>query len=506
MNELATMTTHPLNFKKHHQARWHVPLMAVLIVSGLFTSSLFGQPRESSHPAQIAVPPKGNLERLPDPRSLITGQVEMRAADPERFELPNGLRVLYLQDQTLPVFRATLAFKAGSLEDPHGQEGLASMTASLLRNGGSDRTFWSQLDTLLESKGATVEFQADTEFTHGKIHCFARDAEVVLGQVAGMLETPSFYIPRLEFIRGQMLAELKLIQDQPIQLAFHSFQAMLFDGSSFGRFPSETSLKNLSPNDCKTFAKTWFVPQQAVLAVSSPLSPEDAKKLLLRTLGNWAKGTGTAPTRPAHTVWAKPGVYVRPKANLTQAVVVIGLPWIKEDEPDSVALAAAMHVLGESGLGSRIFTSVRTREGLAYVAGSSHLEAIRCDGANMAFALTKAENADRCVERLKAEVERLVRDGPTQQELDATKRALTQSAVFDQVTPAEILDRAAKLAIFDRPADTYAKRVEKLQGLNLDEVHAAIKRHLKMEALRVFVLADPKTAHLEPLGAATLVK
>ena len=362
------------------------------------------------------------------------------------------------------------------------------------------------MDTLLESKGASVEFQADKESTGAKIHCFDRDAAVVLEQVAGMLQAPSFFGSRVEFVRGQMLADLKQIEDQPIQLALRSFQTVLFEGGSFGRFPSEASLKSLGDKDFKGFAKSWFTPEQAVIAVSSPLGIDEAKNLLTKALGGWGKGTGPAPARAAHKAWAKPGVYLRSKASLTQATVLLGLPWVKEDDPDSVALSAAMHTLGESGLNSRIFNSVRTREGLAYAAGSFHLKAISTDGANMAYALTKAENAGRCVQLLKAEIERLVKDGLTQQELDATKRALGQNAVFDQVTTADILDRAAKLTIFGRPADTDAKRMEKLQALTVGDVQAAVKRHLKGEDLRVFVLADRKSARLEQLGPVTEVK
>lgn len=500
-NEMTMMTAptlHPLSTARTVRL---LPLAALLLASGAFA-----QDRESSRKAPAGSHSKGSLAHLPDPKSLIAGKLEMKVPQPGRFELPNGLRVLYLQDKTLPVFRATLAFRAGSLDDPKGKEGLAAMTASLLRNGGTDRSFWSQLDTLLESKGASVEFQADKESSSARIHCFDRDAAVVLEQVAGMLQTPSFFGPRAEFVRGQMLADLKLIEDQPIQLALRSFQTMLFAGGSFGRFPSETSLKSLGDEDFRAFAKSWFRPEQAVMAVSSPLSAEEAQKLLTRTLGEWGKGSNPAPIRGEHKTWAKPGVYLRAKAGLTQATVLIGLPWVKEDDPDSVALTAAMHALGESGLNSRIFNSVRTREGLAYAAGSFHLKAVSTDGANMAYALTKAENADRCVQLLKAEVERLIKDGLTQQELDATKRALAQSDIFDQVTTAEILDRAAKLAIFGRPADTYAKRMEQLQALTLAEVQGAVKRHLKAEDLRVFVLADPKSAGLEQLGKAMEVK
>lgn len=477
------------------------PLAALLLVSGASA-----QDREAAHKAQAGPRPKGSLAHLPEPRSLITGKPEMKVPQPRRFELPNGLRVLYLQDTALPVLRATLAFRAGSLEDPKGKEGLASMTASLLRNGGTDRAFWSQLDTLLESKGASVEFRADKESSRARIHCFDRDAAEVLDQLAGMLQTPSFFAPRVEFVRSQMLADLKQIEDQPIQLALRSFQTTLFAGGSFGRFPSETSLKSLGDEDLKAFAKAWFRPEQAVLAVSSPLSAEEAQKLLARTLGGWGKGSSPAPARSGHKDWAKPGVYLRAKAGLTQATVLVGLPWVKEDDADSVALSAAMHALGESGLNSRIFNSVRTREGLAYAAGSFHLPAVSTDGANMAYALTKAENAERSVQLLKAEIERLIKDGLTQQELDATKRALVQSDLFDQVTTAEILDRAAELAIFGRPADTYAKRMEKLQALTLAEVHGAVKRHLKSEELRIFILADPKAASLDRLGKAVEVK
>ena len=116
--------------------------------------------------------PTGSLDRLPDPKTMPAGRLEAPKPKVQTFTTANGIRVLFIEDHELPLVTMFTAFKAGALEDPADKAGLAAMTATLLRTGGTRTTSASQLDEELESLAASVEFGAANENTGGGLHCF----------------------------------------------------------------------------------------------------------------------------------------------------------------------------------------------------------------------------------------------------------------------------------------------------------------------------------------------
>src|SRR5262249_33848731 len=74
--------------------------------------------------------------------------------------LPNGMKLLLLEDHELPVVSGLAMVHAGTLLDPPERIGLASATATLLRSGGTSAKTPDQLENLLETMAASIESTA----------------------------------------------------------------------------------------------------------------------------------------------------------------------------------------------------------------------------------------------------------------------------------------------------------------------------------------------------------
>ena len=74
-----------------------------------------------------------------------------------RQKLPNDLVWLFSPQTELPLVTLQLLIKAGTLEDPPGKEGLANLTASLLRNGTKSRSS-AKIAEELDFMGASLSF------------------------------------------------------------------------------------------------------------------------------------------------------------------------------------------------------------------------------------------------------------------------------------------------------------------------------------------------------------
>ncbi|MDP2876513.1 MAG: pitrilysin family protein, partial [Holophaga sp.] len=348
-----------------------------------------------------------------------------------------------------------------------------------------------------------------TENTGGGIHCFKADAPKVLGLFAEMLRAPRFAEDRVEFLRNQTLSRLKQQEDQPVQLAVRGINRLLFNGKGQGNPATQASVKAITVQDLRTFASTWFVPNNMILGISGDLTLVEAKTLLTKTLGNWPKAKLPALSRVSEPTKAVPGIYLQKKEKVNQSVVIAGMLGPRETDPDRVALGAAFLVLGEGELGNRLFNTIRTKNGLAYQAGSISNFSNTVDGFFFGYAMTKGESTAKAARLMREECLRLAKDGITSEEWENAKRALTNKEVFANATSSNVIATTVSLALFDQPLDTRAKRLEKLQTLDLKQVNEAVRRGFKPENLRLFILGDPAgfgEDKPESLGNVTEIK
>lgn len=454
----------------------------------------------------LAQAPVGSLDRLPDPRTMPAPRLQAPQPKVQTFTLPNGIRVLFIEDHALPVVEMSAAFKVGTLEDPSDKAGLASLTARLLRTGGTKSFSSDQLNEQLENLAADVEFGATTENSGGGIHCFKADAPRVLGLFAEMLRAPRFAKDRIEFERTQTLSRIKQQEDQPVQLAVRGIQRLIFNGKGQGNPATQASVKAITEQDLRAFASTWFVPNNMILGVSGDLTLAEAKALLKKALGEWPKAKLPALARISEPTRAEPGIYLRKKEKVNQSVVLAGMLGPRESDPDRVALGAAFTVLGEGGMGNRLFNTIRTKNALAYSAGCASNFANTVDGFFFGYAITKGESSAKAARLMREECLKLAKDGITSEEWENAKRALTNKEVFANATSRDVIGTAVTLTLFDQPLDTRARRLEKLQSLSLEQVNDAVRRRFKPENLRILVLGDPAgfgEDKLESLGKVT---
>jgi predicted Zn-dependent peptidase len=456
----------------------------------------------------LAQAPQGSLDKLPDPRAMTAPKLQATPPKVQNFTLPNGIRVLFIEDHELPVVELSAAFKVGSLEDPADKAGLAAMTARLLRTGGTKSLTADQLNEKLENLAADVEFGAGTENSGGGIHCFKADAAQVLGIFAEMLRAPRFAADRIELERNQTLSRIKQQEDQPVQLAVQGIRRLIFNGKGQGNPATQATVKAITEQDLRSFAATWFVPNNMILGISGDLTLAEAKDLLKKTLGEWPKAKLPALARSVEPTKAEPGVYLRKKEKVNQSVVLAGMLGPRESDPDRVALGAAFTVLGEGEFGNRLFNTIRTKHGLAYSAGCASNFANTVDGYFFGYAITKGDSTTKAARLMREECLKLAQGGITAEEWENAKRALTNKEVFANATSSSVIANAVSLTLFDQPLDTRAKRLEKLQGLSLEQVNEAVKRRFRPENLRLLVLGDPAgfgEDRLDTLGKVTEV-
>ena len=185
--------------------------------------------------------------------------------------LPNGLRLLVVENHKLPVISVQLAFPAGGTYDPNGKVGMADMVAGLLTKGAGKRTA-DEFSAAIEGIGGSISASADPDFMTIGANFLTADAEFGMGLMADAALHSSFAATEVELSRTQTLSALQLEQSQPEAIAARFFAKGLYGAHPYGRRPDPASVKAITQADLTAFQATRLRPSGALLVFAGDIS------------------------------------------------------------------------------------------------------------------------------------------------------------------------------------------------------------------------------------------
>jgi predicted Zn-dependent peptidase len=431
-----------------------------------------------------------------------------RAAD-YRVVLKNGLVVFVAEDPTLPLVNIGLTVRTGSYLEPAGKEGLADLTCSQIRRGGTKSLTAEQLDEKLDFLAAQAGTAVGDTSGTASLNCLRDNLDESLKVFVEMLKEPRFQEDRLKLAKEQALQAMKKRNDDSEDIERLEWNALLYGESHFtNRFTTQKSIEAITRQDLVDFHRKYFHPANMVAAVSGAFSRPVMIQKLEAAFAGWPGTKPTVPPVPAEIATAKPGVY-RIEKDVPQGRVTIGLPAVRRTDPDVYALEVMNEILGGSGFTSRITRTVRSNEGLAYSAGSALRFGVYYPGAFRAVFQSKSRSVPYAVSLVLDEIKKM-RDGRvTGEELDTIKKNLVETF------PSTFATRAASMAIF--AADEYTGREasywqtyrDRIQAVTADDVQRVARKHLTPDKMIVLVVGNQKeialgddkhAAKLETLG------
>ena len=293
----------------------------------------------------------------------------------ERFELSNGLPVLFVAKPGVPLAQVNLLVKAGAVADPEGRGGLASLTADMLDEGAGGRSALDLADAA-DYLGVDLTTGADLQSLQVRLHTPVSKLDSALALMADVALRPTFPADELERLRTSRLTALAQRRDEPRAVASVLFDRTLYgDASPYGRptVGSPASVGGVERADLVAFHEVAVRPGNAALVVVGALDRADVAPRLEALFGSaaWPRGAAFAGgVVPEPTQVAERAVLLVDKPGAAQTVVRIGRVGAARSTPDYAALQVLNTVLGGS-FTSRLNQNLRETNGYAYGAGSS---------------------------------------------------------------------------------------------------------------------------------------
>jgi len=378
----------------------------------------------------------GNVAKPPDdptpgkPTDPWTGRTDLikppAAATPravtlppiERFTLPNGLSVVVVKSDRLPVVSMQLMVRAGRAEEPLARLGVAELAADLLPKGTKKRDALA-LAKAIDFVGGNITADAGFEATWVTCTTMTKDAKVCLELLPEMIVQPTFPEAELASAKERQLTEVMRRLDDASALAGAHAQNLLWGNDHVrGWVTSAEWIRQITRADLVAWHKTWFVPGNATLAVSGNVDVAKLKKDLARAFGAWAKAP--VPARPKYVAPRLDGVKVRlvDKPGQTQSQIRVAQFGLAHDDSRFFASLVWNYALGGGAFNSRLMKVVRSEGGKTYGA-SSTFDRNADRGSLVAATFTRTAETVATLDLVLRELKKMQAAGPTEDEVAA---------------------------------------------------------------------------------------
>lgn len=406
---------------------------------------------------------------------LITAHA---APDIKTWHTDNGARVLYVHAPEIPMLDVRVVFDGGSARDGD-KPGVAFVTNALLDQGAGELDE-NQIAERLESLGARLSNSSHRDMAVVSLRSLTDESllQPALDTMATILSQPAFPEHALERDRKRLLIALQGQKQSPRDIASLAFFDGLYSGHPYAHQPmgSEVSIQAIGRDDLIAHHKRYYVGRNATVAIVGALSQAQAEALAQQVVGALPAGQkaaalpGVSPLSAAQTV-AK----VFPSS---QTHIMMGQPGMHRGDPDYFPLYVGNHVLGGSGLVSRLSEEIREKRGLSYSAYSS-LSPMRQNGPFVMGLQTRNDQAEEALTVMNTVLENFIANGPSDDELSEAKKNITGGFALRLDSNKKIVDYIAMIGFYGLPLDYLETFKDKVNAVTQAQIKDAFKRRLK---------------------------
>ena len=365
-------------------------------------------------------------------------------------KLPNGALLLLAEKHDVPLIAVQGYVRGGSAADPPGKEGLAAMTAEMLRKGAGGRTA-REIAALVDGAGAELSTGAGAEAAVIAGEFMSRDRDLMVDLVRSILREPDF--PDSEFVKlkEQTLQGLRAQKEDLGGMLSLYAAAYVYGDHPYGRPASgdETTVARLTREDVRAFYRSRYGGDRLVLAAVGDFDARALEAKLKSAFGSWRPAESPLPEiRPTER---RPGrrVLLVDEPDATQSYFWVGNLGVSRTDPDRVPLDVVNTAFG-GRFTSMLNTALRIKSGLTYGARSRMARPSR-PGTVAIVSYTKIESTQKAIDLALETLANLRSTGLDEQTLRSATRYIAGQYPPEFETNGQIAGALAELAFHGLP-------------------------------------------------------
>ncbi|MEO1021180.1 MAG: pitrilysin family protein [Bacteroidota bacterium] len=445
-------------------------LIILFVVSLLVSSASLAQKRYD----EIKYPKLNNFEK----------------SKVEEFTLDNGIRFFMVEDRELPLINVDVTFRTGSLIEPEEKTSLASITAEVLREGGSKSYPADELNVIEEDNAATFYSFGGSGSVSVGMDILKEDLDELLPVMIDLIQNPLFPEEKIELSKTQRKSGISRRNDDMQAIGAREFRRLIYGNDSpYTRQTEYETLDNVTRDDIAAWHKQYYVGANMMIGVIGDFDTKEMKAKLQEAFGAIPTGQQNAIIYPEVSYDYNSTINYIEKSDVNQSYVTMGHIGGLRDNPDYASLQVMNQILS-GGFAGRLFQVVRTDLGLAYSVGGSYGSNISYPGQFRLTTMTKSESTGEAIDAIIGEVKRLQNEPVSQKELDDTKDRFLNSLVFRYDSKRKILNERINNEYLGLSQDAFDKLVDDIKKVSIADVQRVAKEYLKPDQMQILVVGN----------------
>ena len=419
-------------------------------------------------------------------------------------QLDNGLRVLGIEQNELPLVQFTLRIEGGHYLERPEKSGVAYILSELMMEGTRDKTP-EELEDAIGLLGAGINVEAGDEDITISANTLARNYDKTLSLVEEILLEPRFDPAEFERIKKRLLTRLKQQEGDAPAIASTVSRKMLYGDEHILGIPASGTIETVSAitlDDVKAFYNKNVSPTVSAFHVAGDISQSEVIRSLQRLTTSWDAKQVEWPEYKAKTADEQSQLYFIDVPGAKQSVIIGGQLTFPGASEDYNNLVYANDRLG-AGSSARLFQLLRIEKGYTYGA-YSYILRLESMSALMAQTSVRANVTKESLDLLTNEIEQY-KDTFTQDDFATTQNIVIKRQTREFEILGSLLGVLEDISRFDLPLDYLEHEQKELSNLELSDFKQTIQQYMNPKRMDYLVVGDAKT-QLERLGELGLGK
>ncbi len=433
----------------------------------------------------------------------VFAKINLPKAD--KIKLDNGLTILVVERPELPLFTMELCFRAGSIYDPIGKEGLANLCSTMLMRGTKSRSA-KQIAEEVSFGGGTLNSYCGRETAGFSGEFLAENGVKGFQILADVLLNASFATDEFIKIRNRTVGELNSRFDDPSTIATENIYSQVLGDSRYAHIPAgkTEAVSTLSRDEVIDFYHEAYSPKNCIFILCGDINKKAVKSWAKQYLGTWKSSAGFAAVSESYRPVTDKKILILDKPDATQTQIRVGNLGINRNHEEYIPFETARTVFAGS-FTSRLVNEIRVKRGLTY--GVS-MRSARFGPCGMVYTstFTKNESVGEVLEIILNETERIMTEEIPADELNGAINYRTGLYPLNFETNDDIADIYTNLWLYNLEKSYYELFQENMKTMTAETVLNTTQRHFPLSDYRIVLVgkAEDIKSLVEKYGSVTV--
>jgi zinc protease len=431
----------------------------------------------------VSLNPKGSLTEKTDSGKALA------ASEIQKFELPNGLRLLVREDPRLPLVAMGAVFRGGLLAETPQTNGITRLMAKVLLKGTKTRTA-EQIANEIEAVGGFISSDAGNNSFSVSVDVMKPDVKLGVDLLADVLLNATMPEKAVAREKEIQIAAIQEEEEQLTAVARNIMRQALFPQHPYALRSngSVESVRRITQKDLLDFRDRYVVAKNGVVYVFGDVKAAEVKQLVEQALGKMKSGTLALTDAKPSIPLARPET-VESRKDKAQGVIMVGFRGASLSSPDRYALELIDEA--SSDLGSRFFIRIREKMGLAYYVGASQMQGL-VPGLFSFYLGTDPQKIEQVKSAFLDEIRKLANDGLSAEELArAKKKLIGQQEIANQSNEA-FGYHCALDELYGLGFDYYKQLERDVNAVTLEDIKRVAAKYFRDQPYVLAIVRPPE--------------